>query len=446
MWLISDTITSISKSEPLPIEWKYLQKISVFVKNVVFLQKFRLFNNRMKLIYKSYKFRISPNKEQIILINKHFGATRFVFNRYLNSRKETYLEEKKSLNYYDNANNLTKLKKQEEFVWLKEINSQSLQSSLRNLDTAYNKFFRKQSKFPRFKSKYDRQSFTIPQFITIEEGKLWIPKFKKGIKLNSHREIEGKLLFATISKSTTGKYYVSITCEVEYQPFEKTNSKVGIDTGIKDLAILSDGKVYENIKTLKTNLKKLKYEQRQLSKKVKGSNSRLKQKSKLARVHEKATNIRKDYLHKVSTEIIKNHDVICIEDLAVKNMMKNHKLAQAFSDVSLGTFYTMLEYKANWNDKIIVKIDRFFPSSKTCSVCNYIKQNLTLKDREWTCPNCNTIHDRDFNASINIKKQGLKILSDLGTNSDTKQKRNKALPLGKSMTSETHLIASGVGG
>ena len=400
----------------------------------------------MKVIHKSYKFKIDPNNEQKELLAKHFGACRFVFNRYLNSRKETYLEEKKSLNYYDNANNLTKLKKEEEFIWLNEINSQSLQSSLRNLDTAYNNFFRKQSRFPRFKSKFDKQSFTIPQSVYIEDGKLQIPKFKKGIEINIHREIEGKILFATISKSTTGKYYVGITCEVEHVPFEKTNSKVGIDTGIKDLVILSDSKVYENIKTLKTNLKKLKYNQRQLSKKVKGSNSRLKQKSKLATIHEKVTNIRKDYLHKVSTEIIKNHDVICIEDLAVKNMMKNHKLAQAFSDVSLGTFYTMLEYKANWNDKTIVRIDRFFPSSKTCNVCNYINQDLTLKDREWTCKSCNTVHDRDFNASINIKKQGLKILSGSGIESDIKQKRSKALPLGESMTSEAHSIGFAVGG
>jgi len=400
----------------------------------------------MKVIHKSYKFKIAPDNEQKELLAKHFGACRFVFNRYLNSRKEIYLEEKKSLNYYDNANDLTVLKKDEQFVWLKEINSQSLQSSLRNLDTAYNKFFRKQTKFPRFKSKFDRQSFTIPQSVYIEDGKLQIPKFKEGIDINIHREIEGKLLFATISKSTTGKYYVSITCEVEYIPFEKTNSKVGIDTGIKDLAILSDGKVYKNIKILKTNLKKLKYNQRQLSKKVKESNSRLKQKLKLATVHEKVTNIRKDYLHKVSTEIIKNHDVICIEDLAVKNMMKNHKLAQAFSDVSLGTFYTMLEYKANWNDKVIVKIDRFFPSSKTCSNCNYINHVLTLKDREWTCKSCNTVHDRDFNASINIKKQGLKILSGSGIESDIKQKRSKALPLGESVTSEAHPISFAVGG
>ncbi len=400
----------------------------------------------MQLIHKSYKFRIYPNKEQVELLFKHFGACRFVYNRYLNNRKESYIEEKKSLNYYDNANDLTKLKKQEEFVWLKEINSQSLQCSLRNLDTAYNKFFRKLTNFPRFKSKYDKQSFTVPQFVIVEDNKLYIPKFKKGIDINIHRKIVGKILFATISKSTTGKYYVSITCKVEYTPFEKTNSEVGIDTGIKDLAILSDGKVYKNIKTLKINLKKLKYEQRQLSKKIKGSNSRLKQKLKLVTIHEKVTNIRKDYLHKVSTEIIKNHDIICIEDLAVKNMMKNHKLAQAFSDVALGTFYTMLECKANWNNKTIVKIGRFFPSSKTCNVCNYINQDLALKDREWTCINCNTVHDRDFNASINIKKQGLNILSGSGIESYVKQKRDEALPIGESMTSEIQSIGSAVDG
>ena len=398
----------------------------------------------MKVIHKSYKFKIAPDKEQKSLLAKHFGACRFVFNRYLSSRKETYLEQKKSLNYYDNANDLTVLKKEEQFVWLKEINAQSLQSSLKNLDISYNRFFRKQTQFPRFKSKCDRQSFTVPQWVYIEDSKLLIPKFKSGIEMNLHRKIEGKLLFATLSKSTTGKYYVSVTCEVEHIPFEKTHSKIGIDTGIKDLAILSDGKVYENIKTLKNNRKKLKYQQRQLSKKIKGSNSRLKQKSKLATVHEKVSNIRKDYLHKVSTEIIKNHDVICIEDLAVKNMMKNRKLAQAFSDVSLGTFYTILAYKANWNKKTIVKINRFFPSSKTCSNCNHLNQELTLKDRKWTCQRCNTVHNRDSNASINIKNQGLKIWSGLGTNSDIKQKRSKALPLGESKTFEATPISYAV--
>ena len=392
----------------------------------------------MKTIFKSFKFRIYPNKEQEILFAKHFGACRFVFNHYLNKRKESYLEDKKSLNYYDNANDLTQFKKDENYIWLKEINSQSLQSSLRNLDTAYGKFFRKQTKFPRFKSKYDKQSFKIPQFVKLENNELILPKFKSGIKINLHREIDGEVLFATISKSTTDKYYVSITCEVNHKPFDKTGSEVGIDTGIKDLAILSDGTTYENIKTLKKNLKKVKYNQRQLSKKVKGSSSRNKQKQKLAIVHEKITNVRKDYLHKVSTEIVKNHDIISVEDLAVKNIMKNHKLAQAMSDVSLGTFYSMLEYKCEWNDKQFVKIDRFFPSSKMCSNCGWINQDLTLNIREWTCPSCGEKHDRDFNASKNILKQGLKTLSGSGIESDIKQKQVEALSLDKSMKPETH--------
>ena len=374
----------------------------------------------MKTIFKSFKFRIYPTKEQEILMTKHFGACRFVFNHYLNKRKESYLEDKKSLNYYDNANDLTQFKKDENFNWLKEINSQSLQSSLRNLDTAYGKFFKKQTKFPRFKSKYDRQSFKIPQFVKLENNELILPKFKSGIKINLHREINGEILFATISKSITGKYYVSITCEVNHKPFDKTGSEVGIDTGIKDLAILSDGTIYENIKTLKKNLKKVKYNQRQLSKKVKGSSSRDKQRKKLYIVHEKITNVRKDYLHKVSTEIVKNHDIISVEDLSVKNIMKNHKLAQAMSDVSLGSFYSMLEYKCGWNDKQFVKIDRFFPSSKMCSNCGWINQYLTLNIREWTCTSCGEKHDRDFNASKNILKQGLKILSGSGIESDIK--------------------------
>lgn len=253
-------------------------------------------------------------------------------------------------------------------------------------------------------------------------------------------------MFATISKSTTGKYYVSIICEVEHKQFNKTNKSVGIDTGIKELAILSDGSSYENIKSLKTKLKKLKYEQRQLSKKQKGTQSRNKQKIKLALVHEQITNIRKDYLHKVSTIIIRENQTICVEDLAVKNIMKNHCLAQAMSDVSLGAFYTMLEYKANWNDRQFVKVDRFFPSSKTCSNCGWIKQDLTLAIREWTCESCGEIHDRDVNAAKNILKQGINILSGSGIESYVKQKQGKALPLGESVTLEAQPIAYGVGG
>lgn len=400
----------------------------------------------MKTIFKSYKFKISPTKTQEDLLNRHFGACRFVFNHYLNARKEAYLANKKFVSYYDNAEDLTKIKGEEQFKWMKEINSQSLQSSLRNLDTAYNKFFRKQAKFPRFKSKHNKQSFTIPQNILIKNNKLFVSKFREGIKINGFKEIQGKILFATVSKTVSGLYFVSLTCEVNHEPYSKTGSVVGIDTGIKTLATLSNGKTYENVKYLKTKLKKLKFNQRLLSKKIKGSSSRQKQKEKLARIHEKITNVRKDHLHKVSTEIIKNHDVVCVEDLSVKSMMKNHVLAQALSDVALGTFYSMLEYKAEWNDRKFVKIDRFFPSSKMCSGCNFIKQDLTLNDRTWTCSQCGVKHDRDLNASINILNQGKKILEagnaleafplescGSGIESQDKQKQAEALLSNKSM-------------
>jgi putative transposase len=389
----------------------------------------------MKLIHKGYKYRIYPNKEQTELLNKHFGSCRFVFNYFLNLKINTYKQEKKNLNNNYLSSLLTLLKKEQNYSWLNEINSQSLQASLKNVDIAYDRFFKRINQYPKFKSKNDKQSFKVIQNLTIENNLLYLPKFKKGIKINIDRDFKGKILYGTVSKTPTGKYYVSITCKQEYIPFEKTGSIIGIDTGIKDLATLSDKTIYENKKVLKKRLKKIKYKQRQLSKKVKGSKSRIKQRNKLAIEHEKVVNIRKDYLHKVSTEIIKNHDIICIEDLSIKNMMKNHNLAQAFSDVSLGTFYDMLEYKASFNEKEIIKIGRFFASSKTCSKCNYINEELTLKDREWTCKGCGTLHDRDYNASINIKNEGLKILSGLGCKSDIKQKVMEAFPLGESMKS-----------
>jgi len=387
----------------------------------------------MKLIHKSYKFRIYPNDEQKVLLDKHFGSCRFVFNHYLNIRKNSYIENKKSLNYYDNANDLTKLKKDEQFIWLNEINSQSLQSTLRNLDAAYNRFFRKQNKFPVFKSKYDKQSFKVPQFTKIKDNKIHFPKFNDGIIINIHRKIEGMILFCNISKSITDKYYASITCEVEYKSLEKTGSHVGIDTGIKSIAVLSDGTVYENIKVLKSKLKKLKYEQRQLSKKQKGSSSRNKQKKKIAVIHEKITNTRMDYLHKISTDIVKNHDIISVENLAVKDIMNNHNLAQSMSDVGLGILYSMLEYKSGWNDRSYVKIDRYFPSSKMCSYCGWVNQNLALNDREWFCIKCGTHHNRDHNAAINIDVQGLNLLSGCGMQSDIKQKQVEASSSDESM-------------
>jgi len=363
---------------------------------------------------KSFKFRIYPTRSQIELMLKHFGSTRFVWNYFLAQRKESYLKDKTSLNYHDNSKALTLLKKTDDFNWLQDVNSQSLQASLKDLDTAYGRFFKKQAMFPKFKKReLSTNSFRCLQNVKIVKGKLRIPKFKP-IKINIHREIEGRILFATISKTNTCKYFVAITCEVEHKPLLKTNKAIGIDLGIKNLAVCSDGTVFENIKTTKKYAKKLTYEQRQLSKKKKSSNNKAKQKKQVALVHEKIRNIRRDNTHKLTMQIVKNNGIIVIENLNISGMIKNHNHAKDIADASWSELTRQLEYKSNWNERDLVKIDRFFPSSKLCSVCGFINQKLTLKDRKWVCPECKTVLDRDFNASKNILEQGLKLLSGCG--------------------------------
>ena len=360
---------------------------------------------------KSYKYKIKPNEEQIVLLNKHFGAIRFAYNYFLNERKFEYETNKQTLNYNDNSSALTKLKKQEDFKWLKEINSQSLQHSLKGLDDAYNSFFKKRTGFPKFKSKHTKNSFKVPQYVKVIDGKLIIPKFKDPIKMIVDRKFKGEIRQCTLSKTTTGEYFVSILVETEHKKLERTGKSVGIDLGIKDFVITSDDFKYKNNRYTKTYEKKLKEHQQHLSRKTKGSNRYNKQKLKVAKLHKKITNSRLDNLHKVSTELIKKYDVIFLEDLNIKGMIKNHKLSKHISDASWGKFITLLEYKAEWNDKQIIKIDRFFPSSKTCNCCGYINQNLDLSIREWTCPSCKTKLDRDLNASKNILKEGIKNIS-----------------------------------
>jgi putative transposase len=289
---------------------------------------------------------------------------------------------------------------------------------LRHLDTAYVNFFRKTAKFPRFKSKKDKNSFHIPQHIVLENKKLYLPKFKSGIKVNLYLDNITNIRNCSISKTPLGKYYVSFLCEVEYNPKPKTGKSVGIDLGLKDFVITSDEKVYENHKYTKKYEKELRKLQQHLSRKVKGSSNKDKARLKVAKLHQKISNSRGDLLHKVSCELVNNYDVICSEDLNVKGMVKNHHLSKFISDVAWGTFLIYLKYKCEWNDKKLVKIDRFFPSSKMCNKCNHINQDLTLKVREWTCPSCNTIHNRDINASKNILREGLNLLS-LGTSDYT---------------------------
>ena len=388
-------------------------------------------------MFSAFKYRIFPSEPQKELIAKHIGSSRFVYNLALETKNAAYIGSKHNYSAFDLDKQLPELKK--ELPWLKEVNSQSLQQSIHNMDIAFKKFF-KGAGFPKFKSKRDRQSFSIPQNVIVENDLLIIPKFKEGIKIKLHRPTKGTIKSATISVTPTGKYFVSILCETgeAIKPKAKVKEKttVGIDLGIKTYLVSSDGQEFDNPKFLRKAQIRLKYVQRKYSK-HKGKRT----KQRLAILHEKVTNQRKDFLHKTSSELIKNHDSLAIEDLAVSNMVKNHNLAQAISDASWSTFVTMLEYKAEWYGKNILKIGRFEPSSKLHANCGYINKDLKLSDREWFCPKCGELVSRDVNAAINIKSFALKkILS--GTD---RKNQGKLSTMVEVMTLEAQPIAFGVG-
>ena len=360
-------------------------------------------------INRTYKFRLYPNNAQADLLARHFGCARFVYNYFLNQRKDQYRLTGKSDDYYAQAKALTALKKKEETTWLKEVNSQTLQFAIRSLEVAYTNFFQKRAKFPNFKSKHSKNSFTVPQFASVAGGRLFIPKCKEGIKCRVHRRIKGEIGKVTISKKPSGKYFVSIFTEEEYvTPLEKTNKSVGLDMGLKDLLITSEGETFKNNRFTRRYERKLARAQQHLSRKKKGSRGFENQKLKIAKLYEKISNSRVDYLNKCSISLVRRYDVIYIEDLNVKGIVRNRHLAKSATDASWGRFVSMLKYKADWNDKKVVKIDRYFPSSQTCNVCGYInKQTKDLSVREWECPVCHTLHNHDINAAINILRFGL---------------------------------------
>lgn len=359
---------------------------------------------------KAFKFELNPNDDQKAAMSRQFGCARFVFNFGLNEKSKVFKETGKTISCFDLIKRVTAMKKDEAMAWLGEVHSQTLQMSLRNLDNAYTNFFSKRGSFPKFKSRKGRQSFQYPQGVKMNGNKVFLPKIG-WVAFFKSRDIVGKIKTVTVSKTPTGRHFVSVLCEtgatIPAKKEIKKSTSVGIDLGIKDFLHTSEGQMFENQKHLIRSLKKLRTEQRTLARKVKGSNRREKQRLVVAKVYERVANQRRDFLHKTSTSLINRFDTICIEDLNVCGMIKNRKLAKHIQDCGWATFRSMLEYKCEWRGKNLLVIGRYEPSSKTCNHCGHIHRDLKLSDRVWTCSNCQRTLERDFNAALNIKDFGL---------------------------------------
>jgi putative transposase len=361
---------------------------------------------------RAYKYRLYPNNEQRIALSKNFGCARWVYNWALSRKIEAYEKENRSLSIFVLSKELPKLKVAEETKWLAEADSQALVMSLRNLDNAFTRFFREKKGFPKFKSKKSRQSFQIPQRVKVDFKALKIILPKIGaVRAKLYRRFEGKIKTVTISKTPSGKYFASVLVETDEKPLPKPEIKyenaIGLDLGLTHFAILSNGEKIENPKHLQKSLKRLKFLQRRLSRKKAGSKRRDKARIRVAKLYERITNQRNDFLHKLSIRLIRENQTIALENLNVAGMMQNHRLAQSIGSASWSRFVEFMRYKAEWYGRNIVFIGRFEPSSKLCSVCGFHNSELTLDERTWICPSCQTEHDRDVNAATNILKFAL---------------------------------------
>lgn len=371
---------------------------------------------------KSYKYTLKPNENQKIFFEKSFGCTRFVYNWALSKRIEAYQTKKERLSCVDLCKMLTSLKKEEDKLWLSEVSNECLQQSIRNMDSAFTRFFREKKGFPKFKSKKDaRKSYKAINGVRIdfETNRIKLPKIG-WVKFYKNRTFEGNIGTVTVSKNATGKFFVSVfvddSIETPLKPNIEYNTSVGIDVGIKDFAVLSNGCVYTNPKYLEKAETRLKVLQRRFSKKKKGSNRCEKARLNLAKAYEKVTNCRTNFIHQTTSRIVRENQTIIIEDLNVSGMMKNHNLAKHISSASWSEFFRQLQYKCEWYGKNLIKIGRFEPSSKMCT-CGYINKDLKLSQREWTCPNCGQHNDRDLLAAINIKRFGLQNQNLIGDKS-----------------------------
>ena len=369
-------------------------------------------------LIKAFKFRIYPTAQQMEQFAKTFGCCRFVYNYYLAKAIDDYESGRKFSSVFDNQKALTQLKKQPEFQFLREADSQALNNALAHLGQAYSRFFSKQNGYPKFKRKAHAQSYKVsvtgPKDLAIVDRKIYVPKVG-WVRIRQHRPSDGRVVSGTISKTAAGKYFISLTCkDCQVDRLPTTGSSIGLDLGVKSFAVTSTGEEIDNPKNLAAALKQLGRAQRKLARKQRGSANYDKQRVRVARIHESISNRRKDFLHKVSTQLIKNHDLIAVEDLAVSNLLQsgNRGLSRSIADTGWSAFVSFLSYKAEWYGKRVIKVDRFFPSSQICSNCgtkNPEVKNLGI--RVWACPNCGTHHDRDHNAAINILCEGQRLLA-----------------------------------